>query len=332
MEMRTLGEDGPSVSVVGLGCNNFGMKIGVKEAAEVVSAALDEGINHFDTAENYGGGNSEEFLAAALGTHRTEVIIATKFDARPKGEPYEPGALARRIREGCEASLRRLKTDRIDLYYQHFPDAEAPIDEALETLHALVLQGKVLHLASSKVNAPQIEKAAKAAADHGITHFCGTLMEWNLLNRTVEGEVVPAARRVGLGIVPYFPLASGMLTGKYRRGEAFPRGSRFDAVADLAKLDARVSNFMKDATDENYTRVEALTELAQARGYTLLELAIEWLAAQDGVASVITGATNGAQIRANAKAVGKPLSTDDLAAVDLICGRTSRARVAPTSR
>jgi aryl-alcohol dehydrogenase-like predicted oxidoreductase len=243
MEMRILGDDGPSVSVVGLRCNNFEMKIGVKEAAEVVSAALDEGINHFDTAENYGGGNSEEFLAAALGTHRTEVIIATKFDVRPKGEPYEPGTLARRMREGSEASLHRQKTDRIDPYYQYFPDGEAPIDEAFAKLHALVQQGEVLYLASPKVNAQQIEDAANASADDGITQFCGTQVEWNLLNRTVEGEVVPATRRMGLGIVPYFPLATGMLTGKYRLDEAFPRGSRFDAVVELEKLDARASYF-----------------------------------------------------------------------------------------
>src|SRR6478609_6273298 len=156
METRVLGGDGPAVSVVGLGCNNFGMRIDEAASAAVVHAALDAGITHFDTAEMYGGGKSEEFLGAALGSRRNEVVIATKFSPRPKEQPYTPGVLAARINEAVEASLRRLGTDRIDLYYQHYPDAEAPVDEALETLNELVEQGKVLHIASSNVSAAQI--------------------------------------------------------------------------------------------------------------------------------------------------------------------------------
>jgi aryl-alcohol dehydrogenase-like predicted oxidoreductase len=306
METRTLGDDGPELSVVGIGCNNFGMKIDADQTREVVHAALDAGITHFDTAEMYGGGQSEEFLRDALGARRDDVVIASKFVPRGAEPPYEPGALRARIMEGCEISLRRLGTDRIDLYYQHYPDADAPVEEALEALDELVRQGKVLHLASSNVDAAQIDEAAKVAGDRGLARFVGTQIEWNLLERGVESEVVPAARRNGLGVVPYFPLASGMLTGKYRRGEEYPEGSRFTMMGGY---------FAKIATDENFTRVEELTEFAVARGHSVLELAIAWLAARDGVASVITGATTAEQVRANAAGADWSLTAEDLAAI-----------------
>lgn len=305
MEQRRLGGDGPELSVVGLGCNNFGMKLGREQSIEVVHAALDAGITHFDTAEMYGGGTSEEFLGEALGSRRDEVVIASKFLPRSAEEAYEPGALRARILDGCETSLRRLGTDRIDLYYQHYPDAEAPVEEALETLDELVRQGKVGAIASSNVDADQIGRAAGVSATLGSARFCGTQIEWNLLSRGVEVEVVPAARAHGVGIVPYFPLASGMLTGKYRRGEAYPEGSRFEFMAYFANV----------ATEENYERVEALTAFAEARGHSILELAVAWLAAQDGVASVICGATSPEQVRANAAAAGWALTADDLAAL-----------------
>jgi aryl-alcohol dehydrogenase-like predicted oxidoreductase len=305
METRPLGTDGPQLSVVGLGCNNFGMRIDEEASRAVVHAALDEGITHFDTAEMYGGGKSEEFLGAALGARRHDVVIATKFLPRPGDEEYTPGALANRIRAGVEISLGRLATDRIDLYYQHYPDAAGPVEEALETLDALVREGKVLHLASSNVSGAQIREAEAVATASGWARFCGTQIEWNLLNREVEGDVVPAAREAGVGIVPYFPLASGLLTGKYKRGEAFPEGSRFDAMSFFAHV----------ATDENFDHVDALTAIAEDRGHSLLELAVAWLAAQDGVTSVITGATNAEQVRANAHAAGWRLTDDDLRAV-----------------
>ena len=292
METRRLGGDGPALSVVGLGCNNFGMK-------------LDAGITHFDTAEMYGGGKSEEFLGAALGARRDEVVIATKFLPRPKDEPYTPGAVTRRIVEGCEISLKRLGTDRIDLYYQHYPDPDAPVDEVLEALDQLVQQGKVLHLASSNVNAEQIADAQRVATDRGWARFTGTQIEWNLLSRDVERDVVPAARAASMGVVPYFPLASGMLTGKYQRGKEFPKGSRLDAMSFFASV----------ASDENFDRVEALTAFAEERGHSILELAVAWLAAQDGVASVICGATSPEQVRVNAKAGSWKLTADDLAAL-----------------
>lgn len=308
MDARKLGSDGPELSVVGLGCNNFGMKIDAEASHAVIRAALDAGITHFDTAEMYGGGQSEEFLGAALGARRDEVVIASKFLPRPNDEPYTPGVLAARIRSGCETSLRRLGTDRIDLYYQHYPDPEAPVDEALETLGELVREGKVLHLASSNVSADQIRAADETASARGLPRFCGTQIEWNLLDRAVEDAVVPAARGAGLGVVPYFPLASGLLTGKYRRGEPYPQGSRLDAIP----------YFGQGVTDETFDRIERLTAFATERGHTLLELAVAWLAAQDAVASVITGATTPDQVRANAKAASWQLGPDDLAAVEAL--------------
>ena len=298
MDQRTFGTAGPSVSVVGLGCNNFGMKLDRDASTAVVLAALDAGVTHFDTAEMYGGGQSEEFLGAALGSRRDDVVVATKFLPRPDGEPYEPGALARRIREGCEISLRRLGTDRIDLYYQHYPDPDAPLDEAFEALDQLVAAGKVLHVASSNVSADQIRAAGQRVA--------ATQIEWNLLTRDVEAEVVPAAREAGIGIVPYFPLASGLLTGKYRKGQGFPAGSRLDTMPYFASV----------ATDDNLDRVERLQLFADKRGHTVLELAVAWLLSQDGVASVICGATTPDQVAANAAAAGWALDAADLAEID----------------
>jgi aryl-alcohol dehydrogenase-like predicted oxidoreductase len=303
VETRQLGGDGPAVSVVGLGCNNFGMKLDLDATAAVINAAIDAGITHFDTAEMYGGGKSEEFIGATLGSRRDQVVIATKFLPRPKDEAYEPGALRRRILEACDASLSRLRTDRIDLYYQHYPDVDAPVDEALETLDELVRQGKVLHIASSNVSAGQIKTAADVSAAAGLASFCGTQIHWNLLVREVEQEVVPAALAAGLGVIPYFPLASGMLTGKYRRGQDFPKGSRFETLTFFA---GRYVN------DDNFSRVEALTEFAEQRGHTVLELAIAWLNAQDGVASVIAGATTPEQVQANAAAAAWTLTANDL--------------------
>jgi aryl-alcohol dehydrogenase-like predicted oxidoreductase len=303
MEARRLGVDGPLVSVVGLGCNNFGMRVDAATTSAVVDAALDAGITHFDTAEMYGGGKSEEFLGKALGRRRDEVVIASKFIPRGKDDPYQPGDLRRRILEGCEVSLSRLGTDRIDLYYQHYPDSDAPVEEALDALGELVDQGKVLHIASSNVTADQIEEAATSSDQRKTVSFCATQIEWSLLVRGVEKKVVPAARQHSLGIVPYFPLASGMLTGKYRKGEPFPPGSRL----------ASASYFAGIATDENFDYVEALAAFAQARGHSLLELAVAWLAAQEGVASVIAGATTVEQVQDNAKAAAWQLTGDDLA-------------------
>jgi len=305
VESRTLGEGGPQVSVVGLGCNNFGMRVDEARARQVIDAAIDAGVTHFDTAEMYGGGKSEEFIGNALVGRRDAVVIATKFLPRAAEPPYEPGALARRITEGCELSLTRLKTDHIDLYYQHYPDADAPMEEALQTLDGLVRQGKVLHVACSNYTAGQVEDAAAVAAKLGLARFVGLQVHWNLLERGVEESVVPAARRAGMGVIPYFPLASGLLTGKYQRGTEFPEGARLSGK----------SYFSSVLTEENFDRVEALTAFADERGHSVLELAVAWLAAQPGVASVIAGATSPEQVKANAAAGSWRLSDEDLAAL-----------------
>ncbi|MBL7495879.1 aldo/keto reductase [Frankia sp. CNm7] len=305
MRTRPLGATGPAVSVVGLGCNNFGMRIDAAASAVVVRAALDAGITHFDTAEMYGGGRSEEFLGAALGARRDEAVIATKVMRRPKGEPYAPGILRRRILEGCEGSLRRLGTDRIDVYYQHFVDVEGSNAEAMEALDELVRAGKVLHLACSNVTAAEIEERAAFAAERGIAAFTAAQIEWSLLNRAVEAEIAPAAVKTGMGIVPYFPLASGLLSGKYAAGQPFPEGTRL----------ASAPYFAQAATPENFAYIDELTAFARERGHTILELAVAWLAAQTGVSSVIAGATRPEQVAANAAAASWELTPADLAAL-----------------
>jgi aryl-alcohol dehydrogenase-like predicted oxidoreductase len=301
METRRLGADGPQLSLIGLGCNNFGMKLDQAASAAVVDAALAAGVTHLDTAEGYGP--SEEWIGAALEGKRDQAVIATKFSPRPADQPYAPGALRARIFGACEQSLRRLRTDRIDLYYQHRPDPEAPAEEALEALDELVRQGKVLHCASSNVSGAQVEAAAAVAAARPLARFCGTQIEWSLLARGVEADVVPAARAHDVGIVPYFPLASGMLTGKYQRGQAYPGGSRFAAIGALAD---------RYASDGNFALVDKLAAFAAERGHTVGELAIAWLDAQPGVTSVIAGATSADQVNANAAAAAWTLTDDDL--------------------
>lgn len=306
METRRIGGNGPEISLVGLGCNNFGMRLEEGPSIDVVHAALDAGITHFDTAEMYGGGKSEEFLGKALAGRRDDVVIATKFLPRPADQAYTPGVLRQHILDACEGSLTRLGTDHIDLYYQHYPDADAPIDETLETLDGLVQQGKVLHVASSNVSGPQVFAADGVARDRGLGRFEVCQFEWNLLQRDAETELAPTCRQHGLGIVPYFPLASGLLTGKYRKDEEFPADSRFAANAYFASV----------ATDENFAKVEWLTGYARERDHTLMELAVSWLAGQDGVLSVITGATKPEQVLANAGAAAWALTEDDYKAVD----------------
>ncbi|MFE7109952.1 aldo/keto reductase [Streptomyces sp. NPDC057575] len=305
METREFGDGGPQLSVVGLGCNNFGMKLDAEGSRAVVAAALEAGITHFDTAEMYGEGKSEEFLGAALAGRRDEAVIATKYLPRPQDEPWTPGALATRIREACESSLRRLGTDRIDVYYQHYPDPEAPVEEVVETLDELVRAGKVLHVATSNVDAGQITGSRQAAEKLGLTPFTGVQAEWNLLSRGVEAGVVPAARAAGMGVVPYFPLASGLLTGKYAAGQPYPEGSRFALIPYFAQV----------ATEENFRKVEQLTRFAADRGRSIIELAFGWLLAQDGVASVIAGATTPEQVASNAAAIGWEPDAEELAAV-----------------
>jgi aryl-alcohol dehydrogenase-like predicted oxidoreductase len=291
METRQLGIGGPLVSIVGLGCNNFGSRIDELQAARVVHAALDQGITHFDTAESYGGGESEVFLGKALGSRRDQTVIATKFADRPPGEAYRPGVLRQRIIAGCEASLRRLGTDRIDLYYQHHADPEAPVEEALAALGELVAAGKVLHVACSNFTAKQIDEAARVSAEGQLPSFVASQLHWNLLFREEETETIPALRRHRMGIVPYFPLESGLLTGKYRPGQ-YPEGSRLATTPRFGRL----------ATEQSFAYIEQLKQFAEARGHSLLDLAFGWLIAQEGVASVIAGATTPHQMAQNVQA------------------------------
>jgi len=307
------------VSVIGLGCNNFGMKLDRDASMDVVHAALDAGITHFDTAEIYGvnpdaatpsgvatAGRSEEFLGEGLLGRRDDVVIATKFAPRPTGQAWEPGQLSRRIREGCEASLRRLRTDRIDLYYPHWLDPEAPIDETLSTLADLAQQGKVIHVGCTHVENEGIEEAAEASVRLGAPAFVASQVEWSLLTRTVETTVLPAARRHHLGSIPYYALASGMLAGKYRKGDEYPAGSRLAAIKYFAGF----------ATDENFAYIDALIAFAEERGHSIMDLAIGWLLAHDDVCSVLAGATTADQVRANAEAAKAwTLTTEEFAAV-----------------
>ncbi|MDA8071823.1 MAG: aldo/keto reductase [Actinomycetota bacterium] len=310
MRRRRLGAEGPEVSVVGLGCNNFGMAIDERETASVVAAALDVGITHFDTAESYGGGHSEEMLGKALGRRRDEVVIATKVRRRDEDEPWRPGALARRIVEGCDISLRRLGTDHIDVYYEHHRDPDAPLDEVLAAFDELVRSGKICYPACSNYSADDITNAIELCAEHQWAALCGAQVHWNLLAREVEAEVVPAAHAGGLGIVPYYPLASGLLTGKYRAATAYPAHSRL----------ARLPKFASVATDANFAVVDAVVSFAEAHGYEPGQLAVAWLLAHDAVASVIAGATTAAQVVANAAAGDVVLGAEELSEIERSCG------------
>jgi aryl-alcohol dehydrogenase-like predicted oxidoreductase len=304
MEFRSVGGSGLRVSLAGLGCNNFGGRIDQAATSAVVSAALDAGITLFDTADIYGGHRSEEFLGVALGARRDEVVVATKF-AMPMGDgPYASGGSRRYVMRAAEASLRRLGTDHIDLYQMHAPDHTTPIDETLDALNDLVHQGKVRYLGSSNFTGWQIADADWTARTRGFERFLCAQNEWSLLRRAVEREVVPACKHFDMSVLPYFPLASGALTGKYQRGEPAPEGTRL--VADNGRW----------LTDANYARIEALTKFASDNGHTVGELALAWLSSQRVVCSVIAGATRPEQVRANAAAVEWHLSADDLRAVD----------------
>jgi len=306
METRKLGS--LEVTLVGLGCNNFGMRADEDQSTAVVHAALDAGINVFDTADIYGGTRSEEYLGRALSGHRDEVIIATKFAAPLGDDPGHGGASARWVAEAVEGSLRRLGTDRIDLYQQHGPDANVPVEETLEALDRLVRAGKVREVGNSNFSGEQIDAAASVSDTRGLVPFVSAQNHFNLLHRDPLRDVVPACLRHGLGILPYFPLASGLLTGKYRRGEPPPAGTRLSMLPE-----ERAASVM---SDRNFDEVERLTAFARDRGRTILELAFAWLAVQPAMTSIIAGATKPEQVSANVAAVDWELSDTDLAEVD----------------
>ncbi|MBL8773856.1 MAG: aldo/keto reductase [Phenylobacterium sp.] len=301
MKVRRLGNSGLKVSVIGLGCNNFGMRIDEAQTQKVVDAAIDAGVTLFDTADIYGGTKSEEFLGKALGKRRHEIVLATKFGMRVGGDPKKQGGSRKWIMQAVEDSLRRLGTDYIDLYQHHQPDADTPVDETLRALDDLVAQGKVRYIGNSNYSGWQIADADWTAA--GGTRFVSAQNLYSLLERDVEREVLPACEHFGLGFLPFFPLASGLLSGKYRRGEPPPEGTR------LAAWGARGQQAMSDA---NFDRVEALTQWAEARGHTILELAFAWLLGHPVVSSVIAGATTPEQVAANAATATWELTPDEV--------------------
>ena len=312
---RRLGTSDLEVSVLGLGCNNFGRRVDLEGTRAVVDAALDAGVTLLDTADIYGGrGGSETLLGEVLAGRRDQVVLATKFGMDMTGTPAMPDAPRGSrpyIRWAIDGSLTRLRTDVVDLYQYHEPDGVTPIEETLGALDELVREGKVRFVGCSNFSAAQLEEAVRVADDQGYAHFVSLQNEYSLLVRDVEAEVAEACLRHGVSIIPYFPLASGLLTGKYRRGEAAPEGTRLAGrgeVADAARFDV----------------VEALERFAAERGLTLLDVAIAGLAAQPGVASVIAGATKPEQVRANAAAVlSWSPSPEDLRALD---------EIAPTPR
>ena len=305
METRRIGS--LEVSVVGLGCNNFGWRIDAGASAATVNAALDAGINFFDTADIYGAGQSEEFLGQALGPRRNGVLIATEFGM--KMDEHRLGARPEYVRQAAEDSLRRLGTDRIDLYQLHQPDPQVPIAETLGALDDLVRAGKVREIGCSNFSGDQLH-AAEAAVRKGGARFVSVQNQYSMVDREPETDVIPECVREGIAFLPYFPLANGLLTGKYRRGQPLPEGSR-----------ARDGFGPKVFTDENLALVESLTEFAAGRGRSMLELAVSWLAAQPAVASVIAGAKSPEQVKANASAAGWRLTEADLAAIEAMLPR-----------
>jgi aryl-alcohol dehydrogenase-like predicted oxidoreductase len=297
MRYTQLGHTDLTVSVVGLGCNNFGRRADLSQTRAVVDAALDAGITFFDTAESYGDGNSERFLGELLRGRRERVVLATKFAYRD-----QDGVSAGYVRRAVDASLARLDTDWLDLYYYHWPDPGTPIAETLDALDELVRAGKVRHIGCSNFDAAQLREADTVADSANLTRFTVLQNEYNLLNRDVEADVLPACLELGIGFVPYFPLANGLLTGKYRRGEAPPADSR---------LEARLDEF----DDAAFDRLTAFEQFAGTRGRSLLELAIAGLDSEPGVSSVIAGAMRPEQVQANAAAADWTLDDAEREAV-----------------
>ncbi|MEJ6739535.1 MAG: aldo/keto reductase [Actinomycetota bacterium] len=307
MTYRNLGASGLRVSKIGIGCNNFGMRIDAAATERVVGAALEHGITFFDTSDSYG--DSEIFLGAALGSRRDETVIATKFgsDLRGANGPDWGSRGSRRyIRKAVERSLTRLKTDYIDLYQIHMPDPTTPIEETLSALTELVAEGKVRYIGNSNFAGWQIADAEWIARTNGTARFISAQNHYNLIERTAETDVLPACERFGLGQLPYFPLASGLLTGKYQRGVAAPADGRIAAW----HMDAMLS-------DANFDKVEAIAAFANERGLSLLQVALGGLASRPAIASVIAGATSPEQVAANVESGLWTPTEEDRAALDL---------------
>ncbi|HEX3675026.1 MAG TPA: aldo/keto reductase [Rhizomicrobium sp.] len=307
MELRNVGSSGLKVSVVGLGCNNFGA-LDVEASRKVVHRALDLGVTLFDTADVYGNrGGSEEQLGAILGPRRKDIVLATKFGMPMDEAGVKSGASRRYIVAAVEASLTRLKTDWIDLYQLHRPDPATPMDETLSALDDLVRAGKVRYIGCSNLPGWQVADAQWIARDRRLASFVSAQDEYSLLVRDIEKDLAPALEAYDIGLLPYFPLASGLLTGKYKHGGDVPAGTRMALMKRLA------DRYM---TDANWQVVDRLAPFCAARGHTLLELAFSWLAGRPQICSVIAGATRPEQVEANVKAVEWKLSADEIAEVD----------------
>ncbi len=310
MQKRRLGLAGPEVSLVGLGANNFGGRIDLAASQLVIDKALDLGVTLIDTADIYGNkGGSEECLGQILGPRRKNVVLATKFGLPMDGAGKLRGAARRYVMQAAEASLRRLKTDWIDLYQLHRPDPQTPIEETLRALDDLMQSGKVRFIGCSNLSSAQLEQSLAVSERAHLVSFICCQDEYSLLERDLEKGLLGAMRQHGLGLLPYFPLASGLLTGKYQRSAALPPGSR---LANDPPRGGEVFN------DRNLRRVEKLSAFAATRGHTLLELAMSWLANQPFVPSIIAGATKPEQVEQNVAAVGWTLSPQDLAEIDRI--------------
>ncbi len=309
MEKRKIGS--LEVSVVGVGCNNFGIRIDEAHTREVIDAAIGAGINFFDTADIYATGRSEELIGQILGARRPQVVIATKFGVEVPGQGK--GARPEYVRKAFDASLKRLRTDYVDLYQLHTPDRDVPIAETLGALDELVKAGKVREIGCSNFSALQLREAESEATRLGTAHFVSVQNEYSLLHREPEAEVLGECEREGIAFLPFFPLKSGLLTGKYRRGKPIPEGTR------VAKYD----RYRSLLTEENLDHVERLIAYAEAHGHTILELAFSWLLAHGPVASVIAGASSAQQVRANVNAADWRLGAAELEEINELLSRAT---------
>ena len=313
MEYRNLGSSGLRVSLVGLGCNNFGMRLELEQTRAVVDRAFDLGITFFDTADMYGGrGGSETQLGKILGHRRKDIVLASKFGMAMSDDGTKIGASRRYIMSAVEDSLRRLKTDWIDLYQLHQPDPLTPLDETMQALDDLVTQGKIRYIGCSNLPSWQVVESQWLSKSMGLNRFVSCQDEYNILNRDVEAELIPAMRKYGCGLLPYFPLASGLLTGKYKRRE-MPEGAQ---LTDMSTFANRIY-----LTDENFGIVDRLKKFANKTGHSILELAFGWMASRPTTASIIAGATKPEQIDANVAAINWVLSQSEIDEVDKISAR-----------
>lgn len=313
MEYRNLGSSGLRVSLVGLGCNNFGMRLDLEQTRAVVDRAFDLGITLFDTADMYGGrGGSETQLGKILGHRRKDIVLASKFGMAMSDDGTKIGASRRYIMSAVEDSLRRLKTDWIDLYQLHQPDPLTPLDETIQALDDLVTQGKIRYIGCSNLPSWQVVESQWISKSMGLNRFVSCQDEYNILNRNVEAELIPAMQKYGCGLLPYFPLASGLLTGKYKRTE-MPEGAR---LTDMPTFANRIY-----LTDENFDIVDNLNKFAHKTGHSILELAFGWMASRPTTASIIAGATKPEQIDANVAAVNWVLSQSEIDEVNKISAR-----------